>query len=94
VHVIEGVATTSLVFPFAAPARRRALVQRWSARLLNMLGVDCRVHGRLGVDGGNVLIVANHVSWLDIFVLNAICPVRFVAKAELARWPLVGNLVR
>jgi len=94
VHVIEGVATTSLVFPFAAPARRRALVQRWSARLLNMLGVDCRVHGRLGVDGGNVLIVANHVSWLDIFVLNAICPERFVAKAELARWPLVGNLVR
>jgi 1-acyl-sn-glycerol-3-phosphate acyltransferase len=70
------------------------LVQRWSARLLRMLHVDTRVHGALGPNGGNVLIVANHVSWLDIFVLNAVCPVRFVAKAELARWPLVGRLVR
>ena len=42
---------------------------------------------------GNVLIVANHISWLDIFVLNAVQPSRFVAKAELARWPLVGRLI-
>jgi 1-acyl-sn-glycerol-3-phosphate acyltransferase len=38
--------------------------------------------------------VANHVSWLDIFVLNSIHPVRFVAKAELARWPVVGKMLR
>jgi 1-acyl-sn-glycerol-3-phosphate acyltransferase len=94
VHVLEGVATTTFVFPLTSAARRRALVQRWSARLLRMLHVDTRVHGSLAADGGNVLIVANHISWLDIFVLNAVCPVRFVAKAELARWPLVGRLVR
>lgn len=93
-HAIEGLATTTLVFPLITPARRRALVQRWSARLLRVLHVHCRVQGPLGPDGGNLLIVANHVSWLDVFVLNAVSPVRFVAKAELARWPLAGRLAR
>jgi len=41
-----------------------------------------------------VLVVANHISWLDIFVLNAHHPVRFVAKAELARWPVVSRMIR
>jgi 1-acyl-sn-glycerol-3-phosphate acyltransferase len=93
-HGVEGLATTTFVFPLTGARGRRTLVQRWSARLLRMLHVDTRVHGTLDPDGGNLLIVANHVSWLDIFVLNAVCPVRFVAKAELARWPLVGRLVR
>ncbi|HEY1327935.1 MAG TPA: lysophospholipid acyltransferase family protein [Casimicrobiaceae bacterium] len=94
VHVLEGIATTTFVFPRATPGRRRALIQRWSVRLLRILRVQCRVHGSLEPDGGNLLIVANHVSWLDIVVLNAVCPVRFVAKAELARWPLAGRLAR
>jgi len=94
-HVFVGLATTSFVFPFAAPARRRALTRRWSRRLLALLHVECRVSGADPAAGaGNVLVVSNHVSWLDIFVLNAIFPVRFVAKAELARWPVAGRLVR
>jgi 1-acyl-sn-glycerol-3-phosphate acyltransferase len=39
-----------------------------------------------------VLIVANHVSWLDIVAINAVRPTRFVAKSEIRRWPLVGWL--
>jgi 1-acyl-sn-glycerol-3-phosphate acyltransferase len=93
-HVIAGLATTSAVFPFVPPARRRRLTQRWSRRLLALLNVQCRVTGELFAHEGNVLIVANHVSWLDIVVLNALCPARFVAKAEVARWPLAGTLVR
>lgn len=92
-HLVEGVGTTLLVFPLVTPERRRHLVGRWSARLLRILRIDARVHGALATDG-NVLVVANHVSWLDIFVLNAHHPVRFVAKAELARWPLVSQLIR
>jgi 1-acyl-sn-glycerol-3-phosphate acyltransferase len=38
--------------------------------------------------------VANHVSWLDIFVLNAATRLRFVAKAEVAGWPGIGWLAR
>ena len=59
-----------------------------------MLNIDARAHGNLATLGGNVLVVANHVSWLDVFVLNAVQPVRFVAKAELAEWPVAGRLIR
>jgi 1-acyl-sn-glycerol-3-phosphate acyltransferase len=40
------------------------------------------------------MLVANHVSWLDVMVLHALCPqARFVAKSEVQRWPLIGRLV-
>jgi 1-acyl-sn-glycerol-3-phosphate acyltransferase len=94
VHVGAGIATTLLVFPLVSPARKRALVKRWSRRLLRILAVEARVHGDVAARGGNVLIVANHISWLDIFVLNSVHPVRFVAKSELARWPIVGAMIR
>lgn len=92
-HVMQGVATTALVFPLVGASRRQRIIARWSRRLLAILRVDARVHGMpAGGLPGNLLIVANHVSWLDIFVLNTLQPARFVAKAELKRWPLVGRL--
>ena len=94
VHVGSGVATTLLVFPLVSPARKRWLVKRWSARLLRILNVSAQVRGDLAPARGNILLVANHISWLDIFVLNAHLPVRFVAKAEIARWPVVSRMVR
>ena len=93
-HVVGGLATTVLVFPWTRPAQRQALVRRWCRQLLRMLRVEPCVHWRH--DGGlpgNVLIVANHISWLDIFVLNALQPARFIAKADLRRLPVVGRLV-
>jgi 1-acyl-sn-glycerol-3-phosphate acyltransferase len=93
-HVVQGLATTLAVFPLIGTPSRRALIRRWSRKLLVLLRIDARVEGRLDAHRGNVLIVANHVSWLDIVVLNALQPSRFVAKAELARWPLVGRLIR
>jgi len=83
-----------LVFPFVSDARKRRLVKRWSRRLLRILNVTAQVRGELEAVSGNVLLVANHISWLDIFVLNAHLPVRFVAKAELARWPVVSRMIR
>jgi 1-acyl-sn-glycerol-3-phosphate acyltransferase len=94
VHALQGVATTTLVFPFLPPVSRRAIVRRWCGQLLDILNVDLRTRGRLSSHTGNVLVVANHISWLDIFVLNAVQPVRFVAKSELARWPVVGRMIR
>lgn len=70
------------------------MTRRWCQRLLRLLRVEARVHGTLDGGSGNLLIVANHVSWLDIFVLNAFQPARFVAKAELAQWPLIGRMIR
>jgi 1-acyl-sn-glycerol-3-phosphate acyltransferase len=94
VHLLAGVATTVFVFPLVDDTRKRRLVKRWSERLLRILKVTPRVDGELATAAGNVLIVANHISWLDIFVLNAHHPVRFVGKAELAKWPIVSQLVR
>ena len=92
-HVVEGVATTLVVFPWIGLPRRRAIIRRWSIRMLRMLRVEARFHGvPEGGLPGNLLIVANHISWLDIFVLNTLQPARFVAKAELRRWPIVGWL--
>ena len=93
-HAAAGLTTTLVVFPWVSPQARLALIRRWSARLLALLGVQASVSGSLDAQPGNVLIVANHVSWLDIFVLNAQRPVRFVAKEELARWPFAGRLIR
>ena len=93
-HLIEGALTTALLFPLLRPRTQRFMVRAWSRRLLRTLRVEMCVHGVLCTTEGNVLLVANHVSWLDIFVLNAVHPVRFVAKAELARWPIVGRTLR
>jgi 1-acyl-sn-glycerol-3-phosphate acyltransferase len=94
VHVGRGLAITTFVFPRASAARKRALNRAWSRRLLALLAVEPRVQGEIHDAGGNVVYLANHVSWLDIFVLDAHSPARFIAKSELARWPLVGKLIR
>lgn len=91
-HLVQGLATCALVFPWAGDARRERLVQRWSARLLRI----CRVRLERAGDADSLahaLVVANHISWLDIFVINAVHPCRFVAKAEIRAWPVVGWLV-
>ena len=47
-------------------------------------------HGRRAGARPRVLFVSNHVSWVDIVVIGSIVPVAFVAKREVASWPLVG----
>lgn len=65
------------------------LVSRWA---LAILGLPLIVRGQpMQADGA---IVANHSSWLDIFVLNATQNVFFVAKSEVAGWPAIGWLAR
>jgi 1-acyl-sn-glycerol-3-phosphate acyltransferase len=93
-HVVQGLLTVGIVFPLVAPPRRKGLIGSWSRALLRILRVEQRIEGLPA--GGlprNVLIVANHISWLDIFVLNALQPVRFIAKAELDGWPVVRHLM-
>lgn len=91
IHLIEALATCALVFPWVGTGRRNARIQNWSRRLLKICGVT--VARPSGVPAlHHALIVANHVSWLDIFVINAIHPCRFVAKSEIREWPVLGWL--
>jgi 1-acyl-sn-glycerol-3-phosphate acyltransferase len=93
-HLARGLAITTLRFPRATTAQRREHVRRWSAELLELLAIESRVTGSIAAAEGNLVLLANHVSWLDIFVIDAQVPARFIAKSELARWPLVGRLLR
>lgn len=58
-----------------------------------ILGFEIRVHGRIERDGP-VLFVCNHTSYADIAILGSLMPASFVAKAEVATWPLFGLLAR
>jgi 1-acyl-sn-glycerol-3-phosphate acyltransferase len=90
-HLCAGLATCALVFPFAGNSRRERLVRHWSRRLLGLCRVT--VEQAPGTPPlAHALIVANHISWLDIFVINSLLPCRFVAKAEIRGWPVLGWL--
>ena len=91
IHVVEGLVTCALLFPFLTQQRRNRHIQGWSRRLLNIFGVRVRNVGPVPALE-HAMVVANHVSWLDIFVINALQPCRFVAKAEIRAWPILGWL--
>jgi 1-acyl-sn-glycerol-3-phosphate acyltransferase len=91
VHFLRGLRVVVFTFPSLDAHARRVRIRKWSRKLLRILRVELRVQGELLHP--NVQVVANHVSWLDIFALHAIGPVRFIAKSEIARWPLIGKLV-
>lgn len=90
-QALGGALICALVFPFITPAQRMAHVGRWSARMLRALGIRLTVRG--SVHAGPVLLVANHISWVDILAIDAVHPARFVSKADVKRWPLIGYLV-
>lgn len=92
-HLLHGLWTAAVHFPFYPVPRRRKAVRDWSRKLLRITGVRLHVEGELpAANAGPVMLVANHVSWLDIFVINAVLPVRFVAKSEIRGWPAIGWL--
>ncbi|HVZ43890.1 MAG TPA: lysophospholipid acyltransferase family protein [Ramlibacter sp.] len=91
VHAVGGWFTIRLVFPRLAQAEREARVQAWAVRMLAIMGIGLELRGTPPVRGP-VLLVANHLSWLDIVVLHASRYCRFVSKADVKRWPVIGTL--
>src|SRR3989338_7810889 len=88
-------ALLAVFYPRLKPAKRRRILKNWSRQLLDILNIGIRTEGQWPVRGeGGCLVVANHVSWLDIFVLNTIYPSRFIAKAEVRNWLLIGWLCK
>ncbi len=91
-HLFSGLRTLRRDFGGLTDEERQERVQQWSAYALEVLGVELEVRGSAPVLGP-VLVVSNHVSWLDILVINAARPCRFVSKADVKSWPLLGRLV-
>lgn len=93
-HIISGLAQ-SAIYPHVGQSAQKRMAQRWSAILLKILCIRLRYSGAVPVaDERRVMLAANHVSWLDVYSLNAVCPARFVAKSEIRGWPLLGWLSR
>lgn len=91
-HGLHGVLIVLFRFPSLSPEQRLQRIQWWSRRMLACLGVEFEMEGQFR-PGGN-LIVANHISWLDIMAVHAACPrARFVSKADVQDWPLINRLV-
>jgi 1-acyl-sn-glycerol-3-phosphate acyltransferase len=91
-HGLHGVLIVLLRFPTLSPEARHRRIAWWSAKMLRCLGGELKVSGLF--KPGAKLIVANHVSWLDIMAIHALCPeARFVSKADVKGWPLVNRLV-
>ncbi len=90
-HALAGLFTILVLFPRLDLQARHARVQVWAQGLLRVLGLQLRVIGE-PVDQGPALIVSNHISWLDILALHASRYCRFVSKADVRHWPLVGAL--
>ena len=92
VHVLHGMAIVALRFPAFDVQQRQQRIGWWSRGLLRAIGVQLVVDGE--VRAGANLVVANHVSWLDIPALHAVCPrARFVSKhCVISDWAPKGAL--
>ncbi|MFN0318061.1 MAG: lysophospholipid acyltransferase family protein [Burkholderiales bacterium] len=88
-HLLRGAATIAFVFPLADRARQRRLIEAWSRRLLRILRVRVQTP-EIAAFAPRSIVLANHVSWLDIWLLHSVSAVCFVAKAEVRSWPLIG----
>lgn len=92
-YVVFGLFITLVLFRFLGWNARQRVIRFWSRVLLVVLGVRLKVDNppaRLPMKG---MLVGNHSSWVDIFVANAVQPVRFIAKSEIRKWPFLGTLV-
>lgn len=92
VHLLAGLILSAL-----AGLRPQApfwawVIRRWFAGLLRIINVEVRIQGQ--AHAAPCLRVANHVSWLDIPVLGSLGADAFVAKSEVARWPVFGQMAR
>ena len=90
-HVVVGMWWIHAHFPRLSAEQREMRVQVWSLQFLALWDIHLKVLGQ-PVLNGPALIVANHISWLDISVIHAARHCRFVAKSDIRQWPLIGTL--
>lgn len=92
-HALHGVAIVLTRFRALDLERRHELIRWWARKMLAVMGIALHVDERVPIAAGT-LLVANHISWLDIMAVHAVCPqARFVSKADVRHWPIVSRLV-
>ena len=94
-HTFYGAFLSIFILPTLTTKQRNWMISYWSRRLLNMMNIQIQIWGNPpNHDLVSTMFVGNHVSWLDIHVLNSLSAVRFIAKAEIRNWPIFGWLAQ
>jgi 1-acyl-sn-glycerol-3-phosphate acyltransferase len=91
-HVARGWLQLHFVYPRCTRSAQLAMIRTWSQHLLAILGISIHTASDAKMPATPCMLVANHISWLDIFVIHAHHPVRFIAKSEIRGWPVIGTL--
>lgn len=93
--LLAGVVVVAAL-PVLGPVRQERALRTWYRALLRALRIELEVTGgdRFAEPAAGILVVSNHMSWLDLIALGAVQPLRMVAKSEVCRWPVVGLLAR
>ena len=97
--VALGLVFAAILLPHLLVLRLRP---RWAAFapllfhrvFLRLFGVRVTEKGTPPAPGVATLVLANHVSWLDIPVIGSLHPLSFIAKSEVAGWPVIGFFAR
>ncbi|MBY0346556.1 MAG: 1-acyl-sn-glycerol-3-phosphate acyltransferase [Neisseriaceae bacterium] len=94
-HVVLGFRMIAFQYPKKNRAEQARLMQTWSLKLLKILNIDLVQSGHMPetLIPNNTLVVGNHISWLDIMLINSTSVCSFVGMQEIRRWPVVGWLV-
>jgi 1-acyl-sn-glycerol-3-phosphate acyltransferase len=91
-HIVRGLWVTGVRFPRLDAAGQDHELRRWARHLLAILNVRVTCLNEPAALPPRSVLVANHVSWLDVMAIFAVRPAVFIAKDEIRRWPVVGPL--
>ena len=90
-HTLTGFVIAGLFLPIASKPIKHALISWWCKRLIGAFNIKVVVSGDVPASNlSHAMVIANHVSWADIHVLNSIIPLRYIAKADIKNWPVFG----
>ena len=92
-HFRRALILAAVRFPRATQARIAGDFQQWASQVLSTLQIQVQSN-RTPATAFTGLVVSNHLSWLDILVLQSLIPGIFVAKKEVRGWPVVGYLTQ
>lgn len=90
-HLVWGIFSIYVIFPKLNQTQKNKRIEAWAGALLAKLAIKLVVKGNPPTTGP-VLLVSNHISWLDILVMHASKHCRFVSKADVKHWPILGAL--
>ena len=92
IFVVACILAVLLYLQWVKPEKKIGFLRSWCRVLLRIVGIDLKIEGT--VYEKHCLIVANHISFMDIFGLNVVKPGRFIAKSEIAGWPIFGRIAK